>query len=96
MMFDRMGGPHFGMGVGPDMMYFRYHGRNGLALVQLSKDLGEYFGTSEGMLVIRPPADSASPLTAGTNPGGSSAGSRRAHHRGTDFGRLRRAPIVAS
>jgi S1-C subfamily serine protease len=65
MMFDRMGGPHFGMGAGPDVMFFRSHGRSGLALVQLSKDLGEYFGTSEGMLVIRPPADSASPLKAG-------------------------------
>ena len=65
MMFDRMGGPHFGMGVGPDMMYFRYHDRSEVALVQLSKDLGEYFGTTEGMLVIRPPADSASPLKAG-------------------------------
>jgi S1-C subfamily serine protease len=65
MMFNRMGGPGFDFGAGPNMMFFRSHARSGLALVQMSRDLGEYFGTSEGMLVIKPPADSASPLKAG-------------------------------
>jgi hypothetical protein len=64
MMFNRRGGPHFEFGAGPNMMFFR-RAHAGLALVQLSKDLGEYFGTSEGMLVIKPPADSTSPLKAG-------------------------------
>jgi PDZ domain-containing secreted protein len=65
MMFNRMGGPRFEFGAGPDMMFFRSHAHSGLALVQMSRDLGEYFGTSEGMLVIKPPTDSASPLKAG-------------------------------
>ena len=65
MMFNRMGGPHFEFGAGPDMIFFRSHAHSGLALVQMSRDLGEYFGTTEGMLVIKPPADSASPLKAG-------------------------------
>ena len=65
MMFDRMGGHGFGFGGGPNMMFMRSHSRSGLALVQMSRDLGEYFGTSEGLLVIKPPADSASPLKAG-------------------------------
>jgi S1-C subfamily serine protease len=37
----------------------------GLRLVELGKDLGEYFGTSEGLLVVKAPADSTSPLKAG-------------------------------
>jgi S1-C subfamily serine protease len=65
MMFNRMGGPRFEFGAGPDMMFFRSHAHSGLSLVQMSRDLGEYFGTSEGMLVIKPPTDSASPLKAG-------------------------------
>ena len=55
-----------GMGPGMDMhmMMFRHHAA-GLQLVEVGKDLGEYFGTSEGFLVVKPPADSASPLKAG-------------------------------
>lgn len=66
-------GPGMGMGRGMDMhmpgmdmhmMMFRHHAA-GLQLVEVGKDLGEYFGTSEGFLVVKPPADSASPLKAG-------------------------------
>jgi predicted metalloprotease with PDZ domain len=63
MMFNRMGGN--GLADGPHMMFMRSHSRAGLALVQMSRDLGEYFGTSEGLLVVKPPIDSASPLKAG-------------------------------
>jgi hypothetical protein len=63
MMFNRMGGK--GWGDGGNMMFMRSHSRAGLALVQMSRDLGEYFGTSEGLLVVKPPVDSASPLKAG-------------------------------
>ena len=53
-------------GMAPGMaMMFRHHTGAGLRLVQVGKDLGEYFGTSEGFLVVQPPADSASPLKAG-------------------------------
>lgn len=36
-----------------------------LDLVTLNADLGEYFGTKEGILVVKAPADSALPLRAG-------------------------------
>ncbi len=36
-----------------------------LQLVNLNADLGEYFGTKEGVLVIRAPGDSSLPLKAG-------------------------------
>jgi predicted metalloprotease with PDZ domain len=63
---DRLG-PGMGMhmpGMDMHMMTFRHHAA-GLQLVEVGKDLGEYFGTSEGLLVVKPPADSASPLKAG-------------------------------
>ena len=70
---DRMG-PGMGMhmpgmemhmpGMDMHMMMFRHHAA-GLQLVEVGKDLGEYFGTSEGLLVVKTPADSASPLKAG-------------------------------
>jgi S1-C subfamily serine protease len=37
----------------------------GLNLVTLDADLGEYFGTREGVLVVKAPADSALPLKSG-------------------------------
>lgn len=75
MAFRGMPGGPQGDGMGPgmrmhmpgmdmDMMMFRHHAA-GLELVEVGKDLGEYFGTSEGFLVVKPPADSASPLRAG-------------------------------
>ncbi|MGH7612957.1 MAG: PDZ domain-containing protein, partial [Gemmatimonadales bacterium] len=36
-----------------------------LDLVTLNADLGEYFGTREGLLVVKAPADSALPLKGG-------------------------------
>lgn len=36
-----------------------------LNLVRLNPDLGEYFGTTEGLLVIKAPADSSLPLKSG-------------------------------
>ena len=36
-----------------------------LELVSLNPDLGEYFGTKEGVLVVKAPADSSLPLKAG-------------------------------
>jgi S1-C subfamily serine protease len=66
---DMPGMSRFGFHMG-DMtsgmaMMFHHHGVAGLCLVPVGKDLGEYFGTSEGFLIVRPPADSASPLKAG-------------------------------
>jgi S1-C subfamily serine protease len=40
-------------------------GPAGLHLAELNPGLGEYFGTSEGLLVLEPPADSTLPLRAG-------------------------------
>jgi hypothetical protein len=55
MMYRGMGGPgFFKMGMG-----------DGLNLIDLNPDLGEYFGTKEGVLVVSAPADSAVPLKAG-------------------------------
>jgi S1-C subfamily serine protease len=36
-----------------------------LKLVSLNPDLGEYFGTKEGLLVVKAPADSSLPLKGG-------------------------------
>ena len=58
--FDRMG-RQFGEGF--DIHVHRRPG--GLELVDLNPDLGEYFGTKEGLLVVRAPADSAVPLKSG-------------------------------
>jgi S1-C subfamily serine protease len=70
MMFRRMPGGGFDFHGGPDigghdMLFFHTQHRAGLALVAMSRDLGEYFGTSDGFLVVKAPADSASPLKAG-------------------------------
>jgi S1-C subfamily serine protease len=58
--FDQMG-RRFGREF--DFHVHRRHG--GLELVELNPDLGEYFGSNEGLLVVRAPADSAVPLKAG-------------------------------
>jgi len=70
MMFRRMPGGGFDFHGGPDigghdMLFFHTEHRAGLALVAMSRDLGEYFGTSDGFLVVKAPADSASPLKPG-------------------------------
>lgn len=68
-MLPRMEGPEGGvwqMNPGGDMPFF--FGRNsigGLDLVEMNSDLGEYFGTSEGLLLTSSPDDSASALKAG-------------------------------
>ncbi|MGE0354352.1 MAG: PDZ domain-containing protein [Gemmatimonadales bacterium] len=64
MQFDDMRVPM------PDMPFFSGPGgfmrmMGGLNLVDMDKDLGEYFGTSEGVLVLRTPPDSGIPLRAG-------------------------------
>src|SRR5438128_2662453 len=50
----------------PDMN-FEFFGSpwGDLDLVSLNPDLGEYFGTKDGILVVRAPADSSLPLRAG-------------------------------
>jgi C-terminal processing protease CtpA/Prc len=51
--------------AGPENMTFFMGGNFGLQLIELNADLGEYFGTNEGVLVIRTPSDSGMPLRAG-------------------------------
>ncbi len=58
--FDRMGAR---LGRELDFHIHRRHG--GLELVELNPDLGQYFGTNEGLLVVRAPSDTAAPLKAG-------------------------------
>jgi S1-C subfamily serine protease len=58
--FDRLGRQ-----FGREFDFHLHRGRGGLELVELNSDLGEYFGTTEGLLVVRAPADSAVPLKAG-------------------------------
>jgi len=65
--FDRMG-EHFdqmGSRLGREFDFHVHRRHGGLELVELNRDLGEYFGTNEGLLVVRAPADSAIPLKAG-------------------------------
>src|SRR5438552_3260220 len=49
------------------MRHFEAFGRAGgyLAPVSLNSDLGEYFGTKEGVLVVKAPADSTLPVRGG-------------------------------
>lgn len=56
----------FEFGTGPDgfEMFFG-HDALGLQLVELNPELGEYFGTKEGVLVVRSPADSSRGLRGG-------------------------------
>jgi S1-C subfamily serine protease len=58
--FDRMGSR-----LGRDFDFHVHRRGGGLELVELNPDLGEYFGTTEGLLVVRAPTDSAVPLKAG-------------------------------
>src|SRR5438093_6635743 len=52
----------------PDMQHFEFSFGmpwGDLELVSLNPDLGEYFGTKEGVLVVKAPADSSLPLKGG-------------------------------
>ena len=44
---------------------FTFYGSRGLELAELNEGLGQYFGTSKGVLVLKAPADSTLPLRAG-------------------------------
>ncbi|MEO8635803.1 MAG: PDZ domain-containing protein [Gemmatimonadales bacterium] len=44
---------------------FRDRDDDGLSLMELNPELGDYFGTREGILVLRTPTDSTLPLKAG-------------------------------
>jgi S1-C subfamily serine protease len=50
--------------VRPGQFSFMFS-RGSLHLEDLNKDLGEYFGTSDGVLVLETPKDSTSPFRAG-------------------------------
>jgi S1-C subfamily serine protease len=50
---------------GPNFSFFLGAPWAGLNLVTLDADLGEYFGTREGVLVVKAPADSVLPLKSG-------------------------------
>jgi C-terminal processing protease CtpA/Prc len=51
---------------GPGDLHFRFDGDpRGLRLADLNADLGEYFGTKSGVLVLETPRDSTLPLKAG-------------------------------
>lgn len=65
--FERMGDEFGRMGhrLGREFDFHMHHRRGGLELVELNRDLGDYFGTTEGLLVVSAPADSAVPLKAG-------------------------------
>ena len=57
-----------GMPGMPDMQHFEFSFGmpwGDLELVGLNPDLGEYFGTKEGLLVVKAPADSSLPVKGG-------------------------------
>jgi len=57
-----------GMPDMPDMRHFEFSFGSpwgDLELVSLNADLGEYFGTKDGVLVVKAPADSSLPLKGG-------------------------------
>jgi S1-C subfamily serine protease len=59
-------GPGFDFGPdGQDFSFFFGAPWAGLNLVTLDADLGSYFGTNEGVLVVKAPGDSALPLKSG-------------------------------
>ena len=61
------GPPEIAMGPMLGMDHFEMFGSpwGDLELVSLNSDLGEYFGTKEGVLVVKAPADSTLPLRGG-------------------------------
>jgi S1-C subfamily serine protease len=54
-----------GFNMGPMNAFTFSRNSMGLDMVELNSDLGEYFGTSDGLLVTRTPEDSTLPLRAG-------------------------------
>lgn len=50
---------------GPGNFSFFMGGHGGLQMTEMNADLGEYFGTSEGLLVTQAPSDSSIPVRAG-------------------------------
>lgn len=63
--FKGPGDGDWNMGPMNAFTFLRHSGVMGLDMVELNSDLGEYFGTSEGLLVTRSPEDSTLPLRAG-------------------------------
>jgi membrane-associated protease RseP (regulator of RpoE activity) len=61
------GPPEIAMGPMAGMNHFEIFGSpwGDLKLVSLNADLGEYFGTKEGVLVLKAPGDSTLPLKGG-------------------------------
>jgi PDZ domain-containing protein len=58
-------GDGMGMGMGMGMGFCMGDAWCDLDLVTLNADLGDYFGTKEGVLVVKAPADSELPLKSG-------------------------------
>src|SRR5256886_10607200 len=67
MEMPGMPGPPMMMPAMPDMGFEMSFGApwGDLELVSLNPDLGEYFGSKEGVLVVKAPADSTLPLRSG-------------------------------
>jgi hypothetical protein len=65
MPFALGDGEGMGMGMGMGMGFCMGDAWCDLDLVTLNTDLGDYFGTKEGVLVIKAPADSGLPLKSG-------------------------------
>lgn len=57
--------PRFETGPDGGFTFFGINGPHGLDLIEMNPDLAGYFGTTEGLLVVRAPGDSAIPLRAG-------------------------------
>jgi len=57
--------PKMGMGPGHELEMFLGSPWGGIELVKLNPDLGDYFGTREGVLVVRAPEDSSLGLKGG-------------------------------
>jgi hypothetical protein len=53
------------MGAGNNFEFFMGSPWGGIELVKLNPDLGDYFGTREGVLVVRAPEDSSLALKGG-------------------------------